>query len=25
MMYNRALTQTEVVQNFNATRARFGI
>jgi hypothetical protein len=24
-VYNRALTQTEVVQNFNATRARFGI
>lgn len=24
-MYNRALTTTEVLQNFNATRARFGV
>jgi hypothetical protein len=25
LMYNRALTPTEVEQNFNATRARFGV
>ena len=24
-MYNRALTTAEVLQNYNATRARFGI
>jgi hypothetical protein len=25
MVYNRALTSTEVTQNFNATKSRFGL
>jgi hypothetical protein len=25
IFYNKALTATEVLQNFNATRTRFGI
>jgi len=25
MLYNRALTSTEILQNFNATRGRYGV